>query len=101
MFMERDEYFLNKMNKQKQEVINHLSRYVGTQFAQDFCHILASAYDYECPVAIRLVDQFRLSQKDLFAMDDNLDGYENECLEDQVQDQVDYEILDDAMGFYE
>lgn len=100
MFSEDKEYLMEKMEEQKQKVIKLISRHVGTGLADEFSKILVSAYEFGCPVAERLIDTFRLSQKDLLAIDDNFNAYEEQWIEDKRRDQSDYE-LDEAMGFYE
>jgi hypothetical protein len=76
--MEYEDYVREKMKEQKQENINLIGTLVRQDLAEDFAKILVSAYEFGCPVAEKIVNQFGLNQKDFLAIDGKYEEFKKE-----------------------
>jgi len=94
MRYDKEDWIVEKMERQKQKAVNQLAAHVGTKRAEDFAQILVSAHQFNCPVANRLVNEFNLSQNDIYAIDNDYEAFENEYIEDYKHEIAEMQLLD-------
>lgn len=94
MFKEKEDWIIEKMEKQKQRAVNLIATHVGTKCAEDFAQVLVSAYQFECSAANRLVNELNLSQNDIYAIDNDYEAFENQYIKDYEHEVAEMQLLD-------
>jgi hypothetical protein len=80
--MEYENFVREKMEEQRQESINFIGTLVRQDLAEDFAKILASAYEYGCPVAEKISNAFGFNQKDFLAIEKNFEQFEQKIIQE-------------------
>lgn len=77
-----DERVRSKMERQKQEYIKYFCSLVGADIGEEFAMILASAYEFGCPVAERIAKKFGFNQMDFLAIEENFEDFKQLLIEE-------------------